>query len=156
MRLPAELRTWWGWHDGAPSEGIAHPDEQAIGPVGAFLPLAEAVRTTRGQRAEAEHAMRSSDLSPEILWKSTEIALTHAARSGTLVCDCAGPDLAPTRMNWPEGGHPQPPGVASLGRAVTWWIEAMEPGGGWFIEPGHGWVADAGSVPSEREVTLLV
>ena len=153
--LGAELWAWWGWHDGVASAAVSSTEEQALGPIGAFLTLEEAVLEAEFRRRLATAVTAGHDLRPQDLWSDTWIPIVRT-KYALVVCDCADADAesSPTFVNIPEAGSEQPSGVGSLGQAVAWWVEALE-SGCWFFDAAEGrW--DRGNCLIDREMTRLV
>lgn len=131
VELPAELRTWWAWHDGH-IEGTSA--EWSIGPL--FQQMSSTRSRARWQRfmAMAQDAAGPAPqgtplADPDYWWRESWVPLASDG-SGYLVGDCAlgGPDVAPIRrIEWgPELDVIARPRTDSFGQLVQWWIEAIE------------------------------
>jgi hypothetical protein len=119
--IPAELRLWWSWHDGAASDGTRR--NATIGPWFFFFGSAEALAATEHMRKVVARLALEPDWGVEIAWKESWLAITDVGR---VACECRasvdtasviGVEIAPTKV-----------GARSLGELVDWWIEALESG----------------------------
>lgn len=133
VELPAELRTWWAWHDGV-DEGWQGSWALAPG-----LTLMSAA-TSRGwwQRSMALAKVAAAnapaglpDADPEYWWRQSWVPLASDG-TGYIVADCdlGEPDVAPIRrIKWePDFDVTSRPRTESFGQLVEWWIEALELG----------------------------
>lgn len=84
LRVPAEARTWWGWHDGVPASAVVRDRERSIGaPSCPFLPLEEAVEVTLDRRVSA--AGFEEHPGDEEYWRRDWLVLT--VQRGPVVID---------------------------------------------------------------------
>ncbi|HXE44086.1 MAG TPA: hypothetical protein VN635_02700 [Conexibacter sp.] len=133
VELPAELRRWWGWHDGCAE------DWQGTRPIAPSLRLMSSAqsqawwqRSMQLAKDAAGPAPAGTPLAdPDYWWRSSWVPL-FSDGSGYLVGDCAlgGPDVAPIRrIEWgPDLDEVARPRTESFGQLVEWWIEALELG----------------------------
>jgi hypothetical protein len=157
LRLPAEARTWWGWHDGVFAADITWAKEREIGPDRQFYPLEEAV--TRHRR-HYEMLEGIDGLDPDYMWPTGRIFVTSTSNS-VVSCDCTVEDGRPSPIycqfthDWDPDGIEQQK-TASFGELVTWWIEALDQGA-WSFNPGKGnWDYDWEILDPARELTGLL
>jgi cell wall assembly regulator SMI1 len=133
VELPAELRTWWAWHDG-PVE--ARAGEWIIGL--SLQQMSSRVSCdwwqwsmARAQDLAADAPAGTPNADPDYWWRPSWIPLASDG-SGYIVADCdlGGPDVAPIRrIEWgPDLDVIARPRTDSFGQLVEWWIEAIELG----------------------------
>jgi hypothetical protein len=140
LRLPAEARTWWGWHDGVSKDTIQLQGERAIGYLWSYIPLGEAIAECQRCRELSDEMFEiSGDREPR--WWSPSWLPIVIDPPIALVCDCAVAEGEPTpirRITPPEGQSMPEPSVTSFGALVTHWIEAIDRGI-WTRKPEVGW-----------------
>jgi hypothetical protein len=128
LRLPAEARTWWGWHDGVPSGSVRLRGERTVGPIWPYQPLAEAVEECLKFRALSDEF----EAAGEPRWFSSSwLPISSEFPEAVLVCDCGVGQSEPTpirRVTPPEGQEPPGPICASFDELVKRWIEALDCG----------------------------
>jgi cell wall assembly regulator SMI1 len=127
IRLPAEVRVWWGWHDGAKPSLTSH----AIGLDWLYLTLEDALARCGEERAGAADAVEEG-VSPPQTWQPGWLPLATRGDGAVMVCDCSVPEAASTpvhRVHWEKFGEGSLVPVApSLGTVVLWWIGALDRG----------------------------
>jgi hypothetical protein len=131
LRLPAEARCWWGWHDGI-TNYVSRAKE--MGPDIDIQPLAEAIEFV------AEFPLGGGDEEAPATW----FPFAGVPR-GVLTLDCAADDLAPThRVDFEVGLGP---GTASMGEMVLLWIQMMESGAWTWNTAEARWIRHYDSWP---------
>ncbi len=164
VRLPVEARTWWGWHDGARTDG-GLSRRRTIGAGFEYLPLAEAVEQYRLCREAAAQVAstpgQESPLSePNYWWAPHWFPITLTGYGGTVACDCSVANGRPTpiRMVWWAGRESfVEPVTESFGQVVSWWIDALRKGVWRYQEERGEWQVDHGRLDDpSRELTRLV
>jgi cell wall assembly regulator SMI1 len=163
LRLPVEARTWWGWHDGARTNGPSV--RRTIGAGFEYLPLAEAVEQYRLCREASEQVASTEGhprpmSEPEYWWRPQWFPITLTGYGGVVACDCSVGNDSPTpiRMVWWAGRESFAEPVAqSFGQVVSWWIDALRTGV-WRYDAGRDkWQVDHGLLDDpSRELTRLV
>jgi cell wall assembly regulator SMI1 len=151
LSLPAELRTWWEWHDGTDEEREKGQVQRTLGPMFHFEGTARAIESTQACR---EIAIEVAPEDPESQWHRSWVSIVNL---GDMACDCAvgAHDPVPVVDGNP---HYAPGRVAarSLGEMVRWWVEALE-GGAWVYRQNiSGWERNGNLVPPERDLVRLV
>ncbi len=143
VELPAELRTWWAWHDG-------HDEKAEQGwAVGAlFMQMSSTASRDWWQRsmAMAQDAATGAPgtplADPDYWWRESWVPLASDG-SGYIVADCGlgEPDVTPIRrIEWgPDLDVIARPRTDSFGQLVEWWIEAIERGIWSFDHDRHTW-----------------
>jgi cell wall assembly regulator SMI1 len=155
VELPAELRTWWGWHDGHVEDWKGRP--WPIGP--GLTPFTSAESRDLWQRSMSMATGAAADApegtlltDPDYWWRSCWVPLLSDG-SGYLVGDCAlgEPDVAPIRrIEWgPDLDVVARPRTESFGQLVEWWIEALEIGLWSFDRDAQKWT----SAPWDRALS---
>lgn len=143
LRLPAEARIWWGWHDGAETGLVSHSIGNFIAP----LRLAAAVEQY-GQVLEDAATVAGDDdsVAPEEFWRQDWFPFAMPTRA-LLACDCSVASGAATPIRYVDFEFPaesREPVAPSLGAVVSLWIEAIDCGawtydhdrpGGWELHP---------------------
>lgn len=133
VELPAELRTWWAWHDGMVE------DWQGTWPVAPGLTPMSFKESRDWWQWSLEHAQKiaadapagTPNADPGYWWREGWIPLASDG-TGYIVADCdlGEPDVAPIRrIKWePDLDVTSRPRTESFGQLVEWWIEALELG----------------------------
>jgi hypothetical protein len=139
LTLPLEARVWWGWRNGVPETAGAGRTE--IGPGRKWLPLDEAVAECSQIRQMLAEAAGGEQRLTEAAWASSWIPLVRA--EGSIVIETDVPDNAPSpvRVYWFDEPA-APPDLASLGEAVSLWIEAMDQGAWRYDHHQDRWEVD--------------
>jgi hypothetical protein len=148
LELPTELKTWWGWHDGA----VARPGDRAVdrelGPDLEFLPLGEAVEIYVHLRNLAAEQYPED---PEANWRREWFPIS---RNGRIVADCGEPDaeLTPIRfVDLENGDIPSPTSASSFGEMVGWWLDELEREAWLFDDRRKAWIRNPDEPsPSDR------
>jgi cell wall assembly regulator SMI1 len=153
VELPAELRTWWAWHDGQ-VEGWEGP--RPLGP--ALRPMSSMESRDWWQRSIAMAQVAAADApdgspqtNPDYWWRSSWVPL-FSDGTGYLVgdCDLGDPSVAPIRrIKWePDLEVTARPRTGSFGQLVEWCIEALELGLWTYDRDTKKW----SSVPWDKEL----
>lgn len=129
LSLPIEGRVLWGWHDGAPGEGM----DNQLGPVGpCFLDLASAVECYKDYRQVVTDIVER-DLppldDPDFRWSSTWLPFVGWQLPAVLDCAVEEGMPSPVRvisMEDPLGSAK--PIADSLGEVFERWIHALDVG----------------------------
>ena len=153
IRLPLELRRWWGWHDGVPFDPNTLAVDRLIGPLFQFIGLEEAVRVSEENRA---NAIEIDPEDPKELWGPTWLGISQVGR---VACDCNVGFEEPTPVLDVDYHHTSHPGAViarSLGEMVGWWIDALQSGAWRYDTSRRRWLRDLDLIPPERERTGLV
>jgi hypothetical protein len=155
LRLPAEARMWWGWHDGVPwrpSGGVT--PERALGHGLQYLPLRDAV----DQYLKEREVFSEVTGDPEPYRPASLFPITW--RAGPIMCDCSVPEGEPTPIYFSGSHDARPedferPAARSFGEMVTWWIEAIEDGV-WRWDSGlEAWAIHPDLLDPERRTGLV-
>jgi cell wall assembly regulator SMI1 len=164
LRLPLEARIWWGWHDGATTNGRPSV-RRTVGAGLEYLPLAEAVEQYRACREASQEvagtAGQPRPLSePEYWWAPQWFPISLTGYGGVVACDCSVGNARPTpiRMIWWAGRESfAEPVTQSFGQMVSWWIDALKTGV-WRYEAGRdAWQVNHDLLDDPtRELTRLV
>jgi hypothetical protein len=129
IRLPAEARLWWMWHDGATSRPGLEPELIGSGGAYSFFPLARAVEQTLEIRESLAGETWLPDRHAEPNdWQASWLLLTEPEEP--IVLDCSGDPHAPVpvrRYSYEEGTRNRPP-MGSIGELVAAWCEAIDAG----------------------------
>jgi hypothetical protein len=128
LRLPAEGRTWWGWHDGSPGYG----DSKLIAPPGErFLTLAEAVETYREYRKIVEELVEPDIpelANPDDRWSPSWLPIRGPQLPVVIDCSVGEGPTPLRRIDLQDVEDSPRPRAQSLGQMVTWWIAALDSG----------------------------
>jgi hypothetical protein len=153
LDVPAELRTWWTWHDGADDSGPGSTKFVGLG--WKLLSVADARTVIQEQRARAT---RIDPDHPESLWDWAWLPLCADHYGGIAVVDGTRDLDGPTPIRYTEpelGGSPRPIAAPSLGTAVTWWITALDAGAGYNATLGR-WHYDLSMLDPDLVLTELI
>lgn len=164
LRLPAEARVWWGWHDGATP--VSPPALRELGPAKAFMQLREAIAYYRMMRDVALETVSEATAGepergladPDYYWHPSWFPIT--VPTWTIACDCSVPDNAPTPIrSVSHAGDPEgfmEPKAQSLGELVSLWVRALETGA-WHYNPERvGWDANPELLDFPAEQSALL
>lgn len=151
LELPAEARTWWGWHDGVSVELTARFH---LGPSLPFFSLEQAASLCRRFR---EQALRVWGERADEWWRPSWFPITD--RVGAIRCECAVAHGAETPIYWADSHDYDAEGlttpkVDSFGTMVDWWLEALDAGAWSYDREAGRWQRDSQAVPPGR--TALV
>lgn len=128
LDLPAEARTWWGWHNGA-AKPKTYAKERFVSPGLEFLSLSEAVDVYREDRSIFE----DFDDGPDYWWPPSQLVL-FSRDQGTVTFDCDATNRTRSPLYFSDHFARSPekdfsvPVARSFGEMVTWWIEAWDEG----------------------------
>jgi cell wall assembly regulator SMI1 len=156
--LPAELQTWFAWHDGHVKTGR----EWRAGPL--FAQMSAEVSRDWWQRSIAMAVRSAVDgpegtplADPDYWWHESWVPLASDG-SGYIVaaCDLGGPDAAPLlRIEWgPDVDHE--PRADSFGQLVEWWIEAIEIGQWIYDHDRDAWTRTTWTPELQRRYRGLI
>jgi cell wall assembly regulator SMI1 len=156
IRLPAEARLWWEWHDGTWQTLTSH----ALGLDLAYLPLAMAAERYAKERDAAAQAV-DEGIDPSELWQPGWFPLASGGDGRVMACDCDITEGAPTPIHyvhWEKAGDDSHQPVApSLGVVVSWWIEAIDSGAWRYDGDAARWESRPDLLPNPAlELTGLV
>jgi hypothetical protein len=139
--LPAELRTWWQWHDGVIDGAEAGVGEPLYPQGPQMLPLDEAVKSYRSWRDRVRRAAKA-ELPfpfdhPDHLFRPTWVPILSEEHPAILVCDASEQELSPvvTIDAMYEGPEPH---TASLGDLITCIRDAYD-ARVWSKDPSGDW-----------------
>jgi hypothetical protein len=153
LTVPAELRTWWRWHDGA-DLGEQHGFERTIGPGGyALLPLHEAVKRYQLEMEIAENVRGEAP----VAWGRSWLPFMVNSGPSRLYVDCdrVTPSAAsPVRMVTWEWEQPEVDRACSLCQAVELWVWSLE--SGYYRWSGQVWDSDWDAIPVFLRLSGLV
>jgi hypothetical protein len=153
LRLPAEARRWWAWHDGAWPQVPGLDVAATLGPVREFRPLASAVRDCQEMREIMYEDQDEDD--PTADWKHGWLPID--GNKWPTVLDCSVPFDAPVPVRFyfiedPTAGQD---GVGSIGELVTVWIQAIDCGAWSYDRAGDQWRYDYSRLDPQLAVTHL-
>lgn len=122
LRAPAELRTWWGWHNGAEAKTLG-----GILPH-AFVSLDSAVELTMMMRRIAVEVAGEED-APTV-WTREWLVLSYDGLGGDLVVDTeADHEVTPVLARLSVDAPPDVPvAMPSMGALITTWIDMIDGG----------------------------
>lgn len=136
LRLPADARELFAWHDGAQGAGA---DSLSIGPPNAFLPLSAQVAQCLTERRYAdEHVRLGLFEAADDSWGAQWFPLL-SGQSGRqlIVIDCAVPEGEPALVGHvaKEVRH-LPSATVTLTEIAEFWLQCFEQG--WYVwSPDH-------------------
>jgi cell wall assembly regulator SMI1 len=160
LHVPSEARTWWGWHDGAVSDGRS--DSQVMGGQNyRFISLHEAVTECLENRQGAKVAVAGTALEAEVMWSRRWLPIVGTnAHGGLLVVDGTDPNAHATPVYYSEPAEPAAPDdmpdTPTLGQVVQWWIEAMDDGAFVYDAEAGCWNHNYERLDPQRELTRIV
>jgi cell wall assembly regulator SMI1 len=138
LRLPAEAREWWRWHDGVPATAINYTYERHLGPRLQYLPLAEAVERYRRRRAEVAEDPSVDD--PTYWWHPLWFPVVRSDSGEDLAVDCGVGEGEPSPVRlvdwWREDF--MNPLACSLGAAIAEWVDAFDTDRWRWVAEGEG------------------
>jgi cell wall assembly regulator SMI1 len=158
LRVPAEARTWWSWHDGATTDGF-RISWMLIGTGWSFYSLDDAVAEAVEQRQRATEVARSTKLDPSAVWNWDWLPISTDTHGGVIVVDGARQLEGATPVYYfePEdGGGPRPVAAHSFGQMIRWWIEALDKGWTGWDPTSKAWAYDPYKIDPAIERTRLV
>lgn len=166
LRLPRELRVWWGWRNGVRDGGwrktgrIVHdPSARDLGPKRVPLSLEQAVDLTLEYRRVAEE-IADSEPPPtrpgvrDRLWRPEYLPLLFSDYQ--IVVGTGVKDDAPVPVHthhWQEGRTP--PKLPSLGDLICLWIDAIDRGAWTYDVAERRWTWHHGRLPKWIERPAL-
>jgi cell wall assembly regulator SMI1 len=157
LAVPAEARTWFGWHDGARSDGVAI-NWTMTGLGWKFFPLSHAVEEATEQRTRARQI--AGERADALLWRDAWLPLADNFHAGVIVVDATAPaDRRETPVYYTEpelGTRAGAPRAATLGQMVTWWIEAIDEHVIDYDSSTGDWRYAVDQLDPQRERTRLV
>jgi cell wall assembly regulator SMI1 len=154
VELPAELRTWWAWHDGRVERWDGpRPLGPALRPMSATQSRDWWQRSiAMAQDAAADAPEGSPQTDPDYWWRLSWVPL-FSDGTGYLVgdCDLSDAGVAPIRrIKWePDLDVTARPRTDSFGQLVEWWIEALDLGLWSFDRDTQRWT----SAPWDRALS---
>ena len=149
IRLPAEARVWWAWHDGGENRG--QPGDRALemGPGHSFLSLAEAIHGCRMWRRVYE------DFDPPI-WQPGWLPITSSEREVVIDCGVGSDDPIPVYSVFSQAfTEDDPPAAGSMGELVEIWIDAIDSGAWSYDQSAQRWNGDDTQLHNLNELTWL-
>lgn len=148
LTLPREARTWWGWHDGATSDGHGSSN---LGPGRLFSPLADAVRAT----AETRETMRGKNGELDPVWRYSWLRMASGGERTIIECGVGFEEPVPARYYRPEEPETGARGVPSIGTLVSLYIDAFDRGAWAYDADRRVWCGDASKQdPATRNLHL--
>ncbi len=150
IRLPEELRGWWGTHDGAT---LDNGGSRFTFSFAEWLSLTDASQATRIARdVDIEVAAEYEALGLPRLPPSYLIVMRLLGRF--VVCDCAHDSVAPVYCLWPEEPwRLREPATTSFAELLEWWQEAFDAG---TYEVREGALVRVRPAAANREATGLI
>jgi cell wall assembly regulator SMI1 len=156
--LPAELRTWWSWHDGAGESG-ERCAEAELPPNGLrLLSTAESIEVREWFRQLAPQAAEDAPPprdDPDYLFDPRWVPLLGTPRPAVVVADCSsgGTNARILYVDWanPEVANPQ---AESLGHLVAWLTEAWR-NNVWVFRYDWEWETDRERAPKDPETPTI-
>jgi cell wall assembly regulator SMI1 len=160
LRVPAEARTWWRWHNGAHDTSILTSGgkeysslERCLGSVAEMRGIArEVTRPYRLSTSEAEEMERG-------VWNWDWLPLCADGVGGMLVVDAAAGTPAreqcPVRYRTRDDGSNAALVAPSIGALVHEWIRALAEGTGSYDEREDRWTLDFETLPPGFDHRLL-
>jgi hypothetical protein len=140
VRLSAEARAWWGWHDGADPALRLGTERDLGGPFQAFLTLEEAVSSYRTNR---DFLVNDKGERYEEIWRASWFPVTAYKHGDFLVCDCGVAHRAPSPIHVVEWEDPDPsPRAASFEEMISAWVEAIASGRWLYNSDTRSWYTD--------------
>jgi cell wall assembly regulator SMI1 len=136
LSLSAEIRLWWGWHDGIEGPSLL----PTVGGGWAPISLHDAVQDTIQQREKAALWRQEFPGNPIGDWADSWITFCATPSPARLASDCGAPDgsLTPVLYFDPEFNEdPRQPKAVSMGELVHIWLGALDDGT-WHIDPATG------------------
>ena len=132
LRMPAEGRIWWGWHNGFIGH-VANYTETLVGACSLFpYSLSESV-AEHERRREVARTITTED-AQDYYWEKHWLPILGSSGMRTVVIDCSCPDATPIRVvNW-EGPDFRDVRADSLAQVVGWWNMLLETGHWWWAE----------------------
>jgi cell wall assembly regulator SMI1 len=150
LRLPAEARLWWGWHDGATDRPGAGVDGTAIGPFMLFMPLKEAAQLCQLFRDEL-----ANEGAP-FRWQQSWLPLVGEERTVAIDCQGGPKEPAPVYVLTPEDPGPPDRVADSIGELVEWFIGASDCGAWAWLTAENRWDYDDEKLPPEMRIVGLL
>jgi hypothetical protein len=138
LRLPAEARRWWAWHDGAAPQVPGLDIAARLGPVREFLPLARVVLDCR----EMREIMYEDEDESTANWKHGWLPIDGNKRPTVFDCSVAFDAPVPVRSYFIEDPTAGQDGVRSIGELVGIWIEGIDSGAWSYNRAGEHWEYD--------------
>ena len=103
IRLPAEARLWWQWHNGVPASAVTLRAERTIGgPYYEYIPLEEAAADYRQVRKIAAEVVRDMDQDVDDFWHPSWWPISSDLGGAWIAC----PVRCRRRRSDADPGHP--------------------------------------------------
>lgn len=160
LRVPAEARVWWRWHDGVEPE--RRPFERQMAGTGwKFFSLHTAVAQAVEQRDRATEIADATGVEADpVLWRWAWLPLADDYHGGVIAVDGTAPaDQTPTPIYYSEpemGAKDAQPGSQTFGEMVQWWIDAFDDGVFGYDAQRGRWIYHHELLDRARELTGLV
>jgi hypothetical protein len=135
VKLPAEARRWWGWHDGAAADRAGAGCAE-LGPGRPFLPLSVAVRVSM----EIQDVLRQiwdGTLGPD--WRPGYISMDGTELPPVMNAGVGNDEPVPVRAFVFDGPDAATPGTRSIGELVDLWIRAIDAGAWLYNRDRKNW-----------------
>jgi hypothetical protein len=152
LRLPAEARTWWGWHDGV----RGRVPSRMNGADWAFLPLESALAETAWRR---ESWLSPAGADAERFWSTSWLVLSTNMHGAAIVIDALD-DSAPASpvryIETEDSRSSVDPATRSMGEMVSWWLDAIDSGAHAYDASRHRWSSTWEELDPIRRGTCIV
>jgi len=159
VRLPLEVLTWYGWHNGVTIAREHYPYQEGIG-TWALLNLDQAIDEHRTQRQLAARVSASVDIeewTPDYLWAPGWLPIARSMGAPILTVDCSGPPHQPAPILivvW-EDLEFRTPKLASLTDMVATIVLFLEQRFWWWDNDANQWRTEFARMPIELRRTAL-
>jgi cell wall assembly regulator SMI1 len=162
LRVPDELRTWWGWHDGASYAEPWHLGETTIGPGSwEFQSLAMMLDHYRFMRHHSAVSPHPDDADPylrEMYWHDSWLPITVAS-NGTMfvdVADAAQRSETPVYCDWLHVDNYLEPVASSFTDVVALWVALLRDDYYSWDRETRTWGVRFDAIPVDIRITGLV
>jgi cell wall assembly regulator SMI1 len=160
VRLPAEARLWWQWHNGVPRSAVTLRAQRTIG--GAYyeyLPLEEAATGYRQLREIAAEVVSSPEQHADDFWHPSWWPISSNAGGAWIACQCDVAEDKPTpirAISFVESTQFEPPVLASFGELIQHFINGLDQGV-WRYDGDTGrWVKDFDRHTAEQQAVRIL
>jgi cell wall assembly regulator SMI1 len=159
IRLPAEARLWWQWHNGVPVSTVTLRAQRTIG--GAYYeytPLEEAAAEYEQARNIAAEVVSSPDTAGDF-WHPSWWPISSDLGGRWIACQCDVAEDAPTpirAINFAEGTQFEPPVLGSFGELVQHFIDGMDQGVWRYDADTERWVKDFERYTAEHQAAGIL